>query len=80
METKYLKPREGLLIRDPESMVPLSAKGEVKPWIGPEGRYWRRRVNSGDVLLSRPPKKSRPPTTSGGIIDETNKNGEEGNK
>jgi len=46
-ETKFLVPKEGLLIRDPVSKNILPPEGAVKPWIGPEGRYWRRRVNDG---------------------------------
>ena len=46
-ETKFLVPKAGLLIRDPVSKNILPAEGAVKPWIGPEGRYWRRRVNDG---------------------------------
>jgi len=71
METKYLKPREGLLIRDPATMVPLPAEGEIKPWIGPEGRYWRRRVNFGDVTIASPSQKEK-------MQRKNFKNGEEG--
>ncbi len=46
-ETKFLVPKAGLLIRDPVSKNILPAEGAMKPWIGPEGRYWRRRVNDG---------------------------------
>ena len=48
---KWLKPKhEGLIVRDPVSMVPLAAEGEWKLWIGPQGRYWRRRVSCGDCI------------------------------
>ena len=49
MSTKILVPRKGLLVRDPRSKSPLAADGESKPMYGPEGRYWRRRLNCGDV-------------------------------
>ena len=48
---KFLIPKEGLIIRDPRTKSPLAKEGELKPWIGPEGRYWRRRVSCGDVSL-----------------------------
>ena len=52
---KFLIPREGLVIRDPRTKTPLGKEGELKPWIGPEGRYWRRRVSCGDVFLKEFP-------------------------
>jgi len=52
---KFLIPAKGLVVRDPRTMSPLANKGELKPWIGPEGRYWRRRVTCGDVILREPP-------------------------
>ncbi|OGC76306.1 hypothetical protein A2619_05825 [candidate division WWE3 bacterium RIFOXYD1_FULL_39_9] len=51
---KFLKPKEGLIVRDPVTMTPLSKDGEWKPWIGPQGRYWRRRINCGDCFDSTP--------------------------
>lgn len=48
---KFLKPREGLLVRDPKTMTPLSKEGEWKTFIGWQGRYWRRRVKCGDCVL-----------------------------
>lgn len=51
-ESKFLKPREGLLVRDPLTKAIIPATGSNLPWIGPEGRYWRRRVSCGDMILS----------------------------
>lgn len=48
---KFLKPKQGLIVRDPVSFVPLPEDGMMKPWTGPEGRYWRRRVNCGDCSI-----------------------------
>jgi hypothetical protein len=56
MTTKFLIPKEGLLIRDPGNFNPLPETGELKPWIGKEGRYWRRRVNDGTVTIGVPKK------------------------
>jgi hypothetical protein len=51
-ESKFLKPREGLLVRDPLTKAIIPATGSNLPWIGPAGRYWRRRVSCGDMILS----------------------------
>jgi len=58
---KMLKPKEGLIVRDPKTMTPLSADGEMKTFIGWEGRYWRRRVNCGDceIVEASPVKNIR---------------------
>ena len=49
---RFVRPgSEGLLVRDPLTKAPLSAAGAMKPWVGPEGRYWRRRLACGDVVL-----------------------------
>ena len=45
---KFLRPRQGLIVRDPSSFIPLPAEGAEVEWIGKAGRYWRRRVNCGD--------------------------------
>ena len=46
----YIFPRLGLVVRDPSSFTPLAESGETKTIIGPDGRYWRRRIKDGDVL------------------------------
>lgn len=48
---KFLKPNGKLIIRDPKSKIPLSPKGEYKPFVGSEGTYWRRRVNDGSCII-----------------------------
>lgn len=52
---KWLIPREGLTVRDPRTKAPLPPEGMLKDWVGPEGRYWRRRVKVGDVIIGEPP-------------------------
>ena len=49
-----LIPQKGLIVRDPRSQSPLLEKGEIKPMIGPEGRYWRRRLRDGSVTKQLP--------------------------
>jgi hypothetical protein len=71
--TVFIKPRKGLIVRDPVSFTPLSEKGEIKPLIGKEGRYWRKRLNCGDAVIveQRQSKFDTPTKTqknkSGGI-------------
>lgn len=52
---KFLIPRTGLIVRDPLSKTPLADKGEWKTIIGPAGRYWRRRIDCGDVTEGQSP-------------------------
>lgn len=46
MNAIFIKPAEGLLVRDPETMQPLSAEGEHKP----RTPHWARRLAAGDVV------------------------------
>lgn len=57
--TKYIVPREGLIIRFPHNNTILPKKGAIVPWTGRDGSYWRRRVNCGDVIISEPPVKEK---------------------
>lgn len=56
--TAFLIPGEGLIVRDPRTKDPLPAEGQIKTLIGPEGRYWRRRIKDRTVALV-PTKKQR---------------------
>lgn len=59
-EEKFLIPQKGLLVRDPRSKNILPEEGAIKPWIGPEGRYWRRQVAVGSCkMLDEAPKKKK---------------------
>lgn len=49
---KWATPREGVLIRDPKSKQLMPSTGFYVPWVGAEGRYWRRRANCGDITIS----------------------------
>jgi len=51
--TAFLIPIEGTLIRDPNTGTPLQADGEIKPLIGREGRYWRRRLKDGTATIKK---------------------------
>lgn len=46
-ETIRIKPRTGLIVRDPGTFEPLAIEGEDKP----RNQYWQRRLRDGDVEL-----------------------------
>ena len=41
-----VKPKQGVMVRDPETREPLKAEGEMKP----RDTYWLRRIKDGDVI------------------------------
>ncbi|MFZ7107907.1 DUF2635 domain-containing protein [Avibacterium avium] len=45
-----IKPRKGLIIRDPESFEPLDEQGEIKP----KTSYWLNHLKNGDVEILSP--------------------------
>ncbi len=56
---KHLMPAPGMpQTMDPVTMGLLAVAGEWKPWTGPEGRYWRRRVADGSVIESSPVRET----------------------
>ena len=57
METIFVKPKKNLLVRSPKTKTPIPEKGCNVPWVGAEGRYWRRRVRDGDVEIPESIKK-----------------------
>lgn len=67
---KYLIPTIGCLVRDPITKEPLPKEGKTKPWIGVEGRYWRRRVRFGEATIG---KKSSPSISKSEISEIGNK-------
>lgn len=57
---KFIRPaKPGLIVRDPVTMTPLSVEGEYKTFIGPQGRYWRRKVKQGDCEIIEPEAKTK---------------------
>ncbi len=56
---KFVIPRPGLIVRDPDSKSPLPEKGQWKTIIGPAGRYWRRRIGCGDVTVGLPQEEKK---------------------
>jgi len=48
----FIKPsREGLIVRDPATRLPLAAEGEEKP----KSAFWLRRESDQDVVQCDPP-------------------------
>lgn len=43
-----LKPKDGLIVRDPETLLPLPAEGKEFAELS---TFWIRRLNCGDVQL-----------------------------
>ena len=63
LEDVFLKPIEGVIVRDPITGAPLDKKGEYKPWYGSGlARYWRRRVRDGSVIICNPPTQEKQET------------------
>ena len=54
---KFIKPKEGLLVRHPRTFSKLLDEGESVEWKGDAGRFWRRRVKTGDVYIVKHEKK-----------------------
>ena len=52
---RFVKPLKGLIVRDPNSKAIVPENGTTVPWIGPEGRYWRRRLKEGSITIEEQP-------------------------
>ena len=60
-ETAFLVPsKKGVKVRDPKTKAYLPETGANKPMIGPLGRYWRRRLRDGSVVMGNPPVNKSP--------------------
>ena len=55
MDTKFLKPGKGLLVRLEDATRHLFAEGEHVVM----STYWRRRVRDGDVTEAKPLKSAK---------------------
>lgn len=63
-ETAFLVPsKKGVKVRDPKTRAYLPEAGANKPLIGPLGRYWRRRLRDGSVVIGNPPVVKQAPVT-----------------
>lgn len=55
IDTIFIKPAGGFLVRDPATMQPLAAEGEHKPRTS----YWLRRLAAGSAIEAKPPKEAK---------------------
>lgn len=49
---KHVKPKKGLIVRDPKNKAMLPPDGMKVPWNGPDSKFWRRRLKDGDIYLA----------------------------
>jgi len=52
----FLKPKPGVIVRMP-NLKPLPENGASVPWTGNDGKFWRRRISDGSVIVSEPAKQ-----------------------
>jgi hypothetical protein len=50
-ETKWAIPKADTIVRYPINKAILPIDGGYVPWIGPEGRYWRRREKEKSIIV-----------------------------
>ncbi len=55
MHSAFIIPNKDAMIRDPITKALLPVAGKAVTLLGGEGRYWRRRINSGSVIVVDPP-------------------------
>ena len=58
-EFKFIRPIKGLLVRDPLTKAIIPKTGATVPWIGPEGRYWRKRLHDKSIRIVGENSKTR---------------------
>lgn len=46
---RYIKPLNGLIVRDPITKGCIPDVGMIVPWVGPQGRFWRRRLKDRSI-------------------------------
>lgn len=57
----FIKPLDGLTVRSPKDMSSLPPEGALVSLDGVEGKYWRRRINDGSVIVVEPKKEIKKP-------------------
>lgn len=53
-ERLFVRPAEGLRVRDPQSKLHIPTTGR---WV-PRDSFWLRRLRSGDVVVTDPPTEA----------------------
>jgi hypothetical protein len=51
----FVKPQQGVLVRDPDTMLLLPEAGAEVP----ESRYWARRLRDGSVIEAEPTTETK---------------------
>ena len=69
----FLVPLKDLIVRDPITKSIMPEKGLVKPLVGKEGRYWKRRIRDGSVKISNVKIKKQRKTLNKTEIKTENK-------
>lgn len=64
MSTVFVKPTAGGLVRYPRTMTPMPAEGAEVSLDGEDGKYWRRRLNDGSLVVATPTKATAEVATS----------------
>jgi len=54
MESAFIIPNKGAMVRDPNTKEPLPIHGKTVTLLGTEGRYWRRRIRDKAVKIGSP--------------------------
>ena len=77
----FVKPLSGLIVRDPNNFSPLPENGMNVPLVGIDGKYWRRRIQDGSVIVVSDIKKETPKKSYSGKAEMTyNKNNKGGDE
>ena len=50
-ETKIIRPRSGVLVRDPHTFAKIPEEGCEVHWTGRSGKFWRRRLRCKDIEI-----------------------------
>ena len=65
-EQKYAIPTDkDSIVRYPRTKTKLPEAGGYVPWVGPEGRYWRRRLKDGSIKIQEKSPSPKLESTSG---------------
>lgn len=73
---KYVKPTsEELIVRYPTNKAILPKTGGWVPFIGKDGRYWRRRLKDKSIKVCNPPSANTKNVSTNTIDQKIHKRG-----
>jgi hypothetical protein len=55
----FVKPKDGLMVRDPRTKVPIPIEGMHIALTGVDGTYWRRRIKDGSLIITSNKKEEK---------------------